>query len=67
MIIVKITILLVLVTVFLLGAFKLWIASHPIQAIAEDYPAWTYIMAYLILLDVIGIFASAIWFLFFYL
>lgn len=67
MIIVKITILSVLVTVFLLGAFKLWIESNPIKAIAEDYPWWTYILAFLILLDVIGIFASAIWFLFFYL
>lgn len=67
MIIVKLTAMLTLVIIFLLARFKLWVETNPVRAIVRDYPAWVYIMALFIWIDVIGIFASAIWFLFFYL
>lgn len=67
MIIVKLTALLTLIVVFMIVAFKAWCESHPVKAIAEDYPWWAYVMAILVMINVIGIFASAIWFLFFYL
>ena len=67
MIIVKLTIILTLLVVFLIMIFRAWYESHPLSVRLGDYPFWAYIMAVLIMIDVIGIFVSVVWYLFFYL
>ena len=67
MMIVKFTILLTMVCALFVFTIRVWGKSHPLEVWAEAYPTWFYIGAMLIYLDVICIFASAIWFLFFYL
>lgn len=66
MIIVKLTILVTIIVVFLIYIFKGWCLRHPLDAAIEDYPIWAHIMGILIILDGVGIFASAVWLLFFY-
>ena len=66
MVIVKLTILALIVTVILLTLFKGWCISHPLEAMIEYYPWWAYVMGILVILDVIGVVASAIWLLFIY-
>jgi hypothetical protein len=66
MIIVKLTILLTMVVAFLIRIFKGWCSRHPLEVAIDDYPIWTYIMSVLVILDVVGIFASVVWLLFFY-
>ena len=66
MIIVKMTILVTMVVMFLIYMFKGWARQNPLKLALEDYPWWSYIMSILIILDVIGIFASAVWLLFFW-
>lgn len=65
MIIVKITILLTMVVVLLIVLFRAWAEVNPLKALVDDYPKWFYMLPLLMFLDVIGIFASVIWFLFF--
>jgi len=65
MIIVKLTILLTMVCALLIFAIKVWGKSHPFEVMVEAYPKWFYIAVLLMYLDVICIFASVIWFLFF--
>lgn len=66
MIIVKLTILVTLIVKFLVYMFKSWALRHPLKLALEDYPWWSYIMAILVILDVVGVFASVIWLLFFF-
>ena len=66
MIIVKLTILLTMVVMFLVYMFKGWALRHPIELALEYYPWWSYIMSVLIIIDVVGILASAVWLLFFF-
>ena len=66
MIIVKLTILVTIIVVFLIRIFKGWCLRHPLEVALEEYPIWTDIMSVLIILDGVGIFASAVWLLFFY-
>lgn len=66
MIIVKLTILVTIIVIFLIHIFKGWCLRHPLDAAIEAYPIWAYIMGVLIILDGVGIFASAVWLLFFY-
>lgn len=63
--IVKFTILLTMVCILLILIFRKWCKRNPLRAIAEDYPVWTYAVGLLILLDVVSIFLSVIWLLFF--
>lgn len=65
MIVIKLTILLTMVCAVLIFAIKVWAESNPLEALVENYPTWIYISVLLMFLDVIGIFASAIWLLFF--
>ena len=65
MIIVKLTILLTMVVVLLIVLFRAWAEVNPLKALVDDYPKWFYMLPLLMFLDVIGIFASVIWFLFF--
>lgn len=69
MIIVKITVLLILITVFYLLAIKTWFKANPYKAlvanISNEHPKWMDGIGYLIVLDAIGIFASVVWALFF--
>jgi len=65
MIIVKFTILLTMVVVLLIVLFRAWAEINPLKALVEEYPKWFYMLPLLMFLDVIGIFASVIWFLFF--
>lgn len=65
MIIVKLTILLTMVCALLFTIFREWCKSHPLKALVEEYPWWAYIYGLLVLLDVIAIFLSVIWLLFF--
>ena len=67
MIIVKLTILLTMVCVLLKYEMKVWAKNNPPKVYVEDYPTWIYVALLLMFLDVIAIFASVIWFLFFYL
>ena len=64
-ILVKITIILIMITLLLLFCFKGWVRNNPLQANLEYYPAWAYLMGFLIIVDVICIFVIVIWFLFF--
>lgn len=65
MMILKITIILTMVVVLLIILFRAWAEINPLKALVEDYPKWFYIIPLLMFLDVIGIFASVIWLLFF--
>lgn len=69
MIIVKITLLLILITVFYLLAIRVWFEANPSKAfianISDKHPKWMDGIGYLIVLDAIGIFASVVWALFF--
>lgn len=65
MIIVKLTILLTMVCAVLIFAMKVWGENNPLDALVSNYPVWMYVSVLLMFLDVIGIFASVIWFLFF--
>lgn len=69
MIITKITVLLILITVFYLLAIKIWFEANPYEAlvanISHEHPKWMDGIGYLIVLDAIGIFASVVWALFF--
>lgn len=71
MIIVKITILSFLITVMYIGAIGLWAEINVKEAIIarekNRYPIWMYFIFIPLLIDILGLIASAIWFLFFYL
>ena len=67
MIIVKLTILLTLIVAFGIYMFSGWCKKNKFRAYIEDYPFWAYILTVLAVIDCIGIFTSAVWFLFFYL
>lgn len=71
MIIVKITLMTIIITVFYIIAIRFWASSNPMKAvtaqISHKYPTWMYFIIIPLLIDIVGIFASAIWFLFFYL
>ena len=64
--IVKITILLILVTMVFVFAFKVWANDNPFSVYREKYPLWAYIIPILTIFDIMGIFASVIWLLCFY-
>lgn len=68
MIIVKITIFLVLITVFATVGTKIWASSNPKKLIkayvTEEFPKWLYLYTLLLFFDVTGILASAIYLLF---
>lgn len=69
MIITKITVLLILITVFYLLAIKTWFEANPSKAVVANisgkHPKWMNGIGYLIVLDAIGMFASVVWALFF--
>lgn len=69
MIIVKLTILSCLITAFYILAIRIWASSNVFNAISarlkNRYPLWMYPVVLFMFLDVIGIFASAIYLLFF--
>lgn len=67
MIIAKLTIVLTLVVILMVIIFRSWCKQNPLRALIEDYPLWAYILGLLVIIDVVGIFYSVIWFLFFYL
>ena len=68
MIIIKITILLVMVTALYIWLWRTWLESNPTEAfkiVSGRITKSGLIATILVLLDVIGIFASVIWALFF--
>lgn len=69
MIITKITVLLILITVFYWFAINVWVNANPAKALVASIggkrPKWLNGIGYLIILDAIGIFASVVWALFF--
>lgn len=70
MIIVKLTVLAVMVTAVYIYLYKNWLAQNPKEAfkITFDkgyFPKYAVFLSLLMVLDVIGIFASAIYLLFF--
>lgn len=69
MIIVKLTVLSFLITAIYIFAMKIWAESNvPKYLLARNtgkYPKWIYPVVLFIMFDVIGIFASAIYLLFF--
>lgn len=71
MIIVKITALSIIITVFYVWAIRVWADANPGKAlygqITGEYPILVSIIVLPIFVDIVGVFASAIWFLFFYL
>ena len=71
MIIVKITILSFLITLMYIGAIRLWAEVNYEEALSAQinnrYPIWMYFICIPLLIDIFGLIASAIWFLFFYL
>ena len=67
MILVKVTIVLAAVIVFMWCALLVWSKTHPLEVLMQDYPWWAYIMVLLILVDAVCAFVSLIWYLFWYL
>lgn len=70
MLIVKLTILAVMVTALYIWIWRAWLKSNPEEALRvalnRSYlPKSGYLIIIFILIDIIGIFASAIWLLFF--
>lgn len=69
MIIVKLTVLSLVISAIFYFALRVWISADTKRAllakVTGKYPKWLYGFAICILLDIIGIFASAIYFLFF--
>ena len=65
--IVKLTIVLTMIVALMIVVFLGWCKENPFKVMASEFPRWAYVLVFLVLLDVIGIFASVIWFLFFYL
>jgi hypothetical protein len=67
MIIAKLTILLVVLTLIVGFIAELWASTHPLEVAAIGYPDWFCLFfCLLLLLDIIGTVASAIYLLFFY-
>lgn len=69
MIIVKLTILAVMVTALYIWIWRAWLKSNPEEALKTAFnrnylPKSGYPILVLILVDIIGIFASVIWVLF---
>lgn len=68
MIIVKLTILAFVISAIYLFAIRIWVKSNPLRAIKanaiEKYPKWMYGFALFVVLDIVGILASTVWFLF---
>lgn len=68
MIIVKLTILSFVISAIYLFAIRTWVKSDPLRAIkantTEKYPKWMSGFALFVVLDIVGILASTVWFLF---
>lgn len=69
MIIIKLTVLSLVVSVIYYLALRVWVSADTKRAllakITGKYPKWLYGFVLFIFLDIIGIFASAIYLLFF--
>jgi len=70
MIIVKLTVLAVMITALYIWIWRAWLKSNPKEALkvafGKNYvPKGGYMLAIFLLIDIIGIFASAIYLLFF--
>lgn len=69
MIIVKLTVLSLVVSAIYYLSLRVWVSADTKRAllakITEKYPKWLYGFVLFIFLDIIGIFASAIYLLFF--
>lgn len=66
MIIAKLTLLLTVIIIISLIILRIWCENHKLEAMVKDYPWWSYIIAYAIVFDAIGIIVSIVLLLFFY-
>ena len=66
MIIVKLTLLLMVVTLLLIVLFEIWQGKHIHRAIRNDFPLWAYLIPILTYITMAGVLISTIWLLFFY-
>lgn len=68
MMIVKLTVLSILITAMFVIAIRIWASAFPKKylsaTITKKYPKWTYLYVFFLFLDIIGVFASAIYLLF---
>ena len=68
MMIVKLTVLSILITAIFVIAIRIWASAYPgkylTASITKKYPKWFYLYVLFVLLDIIGVFASAIYLLF---
>lgn len=65
MIIVKLTILLLVITVIWIYVVRTWAVSHPAKVLLSQYPHWMSLgTGLLVIADIIGILSSAVWLLF---
>lgn len=69
MIIVKLTVLSLIISAVFYFALRVWVGADMKRALLAKmtgkYPKWIYVFVLFVFLDIIGIFASAIYLLFF--